>query len=196
MSERFRPSEIETSSGTGSYLGIIPVTITNFEDRTSEFDWADMFIDITLTSPNSQYPYTMSVLGSYDKEPNGNIKTCSLLKRVYNLFDSIGFEGGPNKEGALVDKEGKLIDNFEKYLHDNFLKQLGNKTLYAYAYKEQAKNGKVYTKVYPKFGTSESDLEGYVNFLKSKNLIKEVSESGNVVPTIDSNSDSSESMPF
>tara|TARA_R110000803_G_scaffold53048_1_gene108938 strand:+ start:8 stop:580 length:573 start_codon:yes stop_codon:yes gene_type:complete len=179
MSEKFRPDDMETS--TGSYLGIIPATITNFEDRTSEFDWADMFIDITLTSPNSQYPYTMSVLGSYDKEPNGDIKSCSLLKRAYNFFDSIGFEGGPDKTGAMVNKAGDVIENFEKHLHDNYLKQLANKTFFVYAYKEQAKNGKLYTKVYPKLGTDEKDFEGYVNFLKSKNLIKEVTETGNVV---------------
>jgi len=179
MSEKFRPQEMETS--TGSYLGIIPATITNFEDRTKEFDWADMFVDITLQSPNSQYPYTMSVLGSYDKEPDGSIKSCSLLKRAYNFFDAIGFEGGPDKTGTIVDKTGNVIESFEKHLHDNYLKQLVNKTFFIYAYKGLAKNGKSYTQVYPKLGTDEKDFEGYVNFLKSKNLIKEVSEDGNVV---------------
>lgn len=191
MSGRFRPDDIDSSSGGGNYLGIIPVTITNYDDRTAEFDWADMFIDVILTSPNSQYPYTMSILGSYDKEPNGDIKSCTLLRRAYAFFDAIGFKGGPDKTGKIVDENGVEIDSFEKHLHDNHLSSLANKTFYAYAYKEKAKVGdKTYTKVYPKLGTDEKDFEGYVNFLKSKNLIKEVTETGNVVPTVTANSDS------
>jgi hypothetical protein len=179
---RFRPADIaETKGSSGSYLGYIPVTINNFEDVTDNYDWADVFWNIELVSENSPYPYTMSILGSYEREPNGNIATNSLLKRLYNFFDVIGFEGGPDISGQMVDEKGDIIESFERFYHDNFLKK--HQQLYAYAYRERGKDGKVYTRVYPKLSNNQKDLEGYINFCKSKGIIKEVEENDTVAST-------------
>ena len=39
---------------------------------------------------------------------NGNIKTCTLLKRLYWLFDVVGFQGGPDVQGNWVDADGEV----------------------------------------------------------------------------------------
>jgi len=176
MSARFRPTEIEESKG--SYLGLIPVNITNFEDRTDEFKWADGFYEVTLKSDNSQYPYTMKVLGSHDREPSGHIKTSSFLKRLYSFFDAVNFEGGPDTEGNMVDGNGEKIESMEKFFHDSILPNVKSKQFFAYAYKEMGKDGKVYTVVYPKLSDSMEDLDGYIKFIKSKGVIKEVESNG------------------
>ena len=40
----FRP-EVKESSGT-NFLGVIEVGVIGFTNRSKEFDWADLFIDI------------------------------------------------------------------------------------------------------------------------------------------------------
>ena len=125
----------------------------------------------------------MKLAGSFDREPNGNIKTCTLLKRLYWLFDTIGFDGGPNVQGEMVDSDGNSID-LVNYLNINHVTDTLNPTTdyMAYIYKEAGRKdpSKTYTTVFPKLvpNTTEGkkDIEGYINFMKSKNLIKEVVE--------------------
>ena len=191
---RFRPPDLETSNfGESKFLGFCPVAITGYEDRSTEFDWADVFLQITLQIESSQYPVEMKVVGSYDREPNGNIKSCTVLKRLYWLFDNVGYEGGPNVQGDWVDGDGKEIDSIENVLNQE---HLGNPLTpkmeyYAYVYKEPGKKdpSKSYTTVYPRLlpntEKGRSELESYIAFLKGKNLIKEVdSTTGNSKPPL------------
>ena len=183
---RFRPTDIDkVSTGGSKFLGFLPVSILNYEDRSSEFNWADVFLSITLQSEGSQYTTELKIVGSYDREDNGNIQHCTLLKRLYWFFDLIGFEGGPNLKGDIVDADGNKIDNLEKFLHENYLVKPNTPDIfkyYAYIYKEQGKKdkSKSYTTVYPRLventDSGRKELEGYVNFLKSKNIIKEAEQ--------------------
>ena len=85
---RFRPTA--TANGVGSsFGGFMEGQIVEFNDRSDEFTGADIFIDVTFRVPNSQYPVIYSLKGTYDKEDNGNIKSCSLLNRIYYLFDAL-----------------------------------------------------------------------------------------------------------
>jgi len=185
-STRFRPSEIDTSSGGSSkWLGYCPVGILDWQSKADQFDWADVYLVVTLKVQDSQYPQEMKLAGSFDREPNGNIKTCTLLKRLYWLFDTIGFKGGPNVQGEMVDEDGNSID-LVNYLNINHVGDPLNPTMdfTAYIYKEAGRKDptKTYTTVFPKLtpNTTEGkkDLEGYINFMKSKNLIKEVVDGG------------------
>jgi len=184
MSERFRPADLDKSGDGGSkFLGYVPVGILSFEDRADQFDWADVYIVAQLSLEGSQYPQEMRLSGSFDKEPNGNIKTCTILKRLYWLFDTIGFEGGPDVRGNMVDENGESID-LVNHLDANFCTNpLEPKHEYlAYLYKELGRKdpSKTYTTVFPKLvhntPAGRKDIEGYINFMKSKNLIKEVEQ--------------------
>lgn len=197
---RYRPKDLDKSSGGSKFLGFLPVGLVSYEDRSSEYDWADVYLSVTLQSEGSQYPVEMKIVGSYDREPGGNIESCTLLKRVYWLFDAIGFQGGPNVQGEWVDEEGNPIDNIENHLNEKYL---GNPLVpkmdyYAYVYKEPGKKdpSKAYTTVYPRLVSNteknRSELESYIAFLKGKNLIKEVT-STNTIATPNSSPQTSDS---
>lgn len=183
MSEtRFRPTELETSGGS-NFLGFVECGIVDYEDRADQFDWADVYIVAVLNLKNSQYPQELRIVGSYDKEPNGNIVTCTLLKRLYAFFDAIGFNGGPNVQGEMVDEKGESI-NLVDYLNHNHITNVlkpEHKHL-VYLYKEAGRKdpSKSYTVAFPRIAPNtpqgRRDLEGYINFMKSKNLIKEVQQ--------------------
>ena len=184
MSGRFRPSDLATSSDGGSkFLGYVPVGITSFEDRADQFDWADVYIVAQLALEGSQYPQEMRLAGSFDREPNGNIKTCTILKRLYWLFDTIGFDGGPDVTGKMVDANGESIDLVNHLDANHCTNPLEPKHEYlAYLYKEQGRKdpSKTYTTVFPRLvpntPAGRKELEGYINFMKSKNLIREVQD--------------------
>ena len=178
----FRPIDLETASDGGSkFLGFVKCGIVDYADKSDLYDWADVYLEVTLKIEGSQYPNIMKVLGSYDKEPDGTIKTCSLLKKVYRLFDVLGFKGGPDVNGQMVDETGKPISNIATYLNQNHLASNPlepDMKYYAYVYKEQGKDpSKVYTTTYPRLTLNNekgrAELESFVDFLKSKNLIKE-----------------------
>jgi len=184
MSGRFRPADLATASDGGSkFLGYVPVGITSYEDRADQFDWADVYIVCQLAVEGSQYPQEMRLAGSFDREPNGNIKTCTILKRLYWLFDTIGFEGGPDVQGNMVDENGDSID-LVNHLDANFCTNPlePSHDYLVYMYKEQGRKdpSKTYTTAFPKLvpntPAGRKDLEGYINFMKSKNLIKEVQD--------------------
>lgn len=179
---RFRPEDLDKApDGGGRFLGFLPVAIMGFEDKTDLFDWADVFLSVTLQIEGSQYPVEMKVVGSYDKEANGNIKTCTLLKRLYWLFDVVGFQGGPDVQGNWVDADGESIDNLALYLDENHCTNplVPKFDAYGYVYKEPGRKDKTkaYTTVYPRLVSNtdkgRTELEGYIAFLKGKNLIKE-----------------------
>ena len=179
----FRPIDLETASDGGSkFLGFVKCGIVDYADKSDLYDWADVYLEVTLKIEGSQYPNIMKVLGSYDKEPDGTIKTCSLLKKVYRLFDVLDFKGGPDVNGQMVDETGKPISNIATYLNQNHLASNPlepDMKYYAYVYKEQGKKdpSKVYTTTYPRLTLNNekgrAELESFVDFLKSKNLIKE-----------------------
>lgn len=208
MSTRFRPADLDTSSDGGSkFLGYVPCGITGYEDRSDQFDWADVYIVISLSLEGSQYPQEMRLSGSFDREPNGNIKTCTILKRLYWFFDTIGFEGGPNVQGEMVDENGESID-LVNHLESNFITSSLNdprNNFLAYLYKEQGRKdpSKTYTTVFPKLventPSGRKDLEGYINFMKSKNLIKEVQQgvaTNTVVQPVNGQMTDSSEPPF
>ena len=178
---RFRPN-VTSNSGGGQFGGFMEGQIVEYIDRSEEFDWADIFIDVVFRVPASQYPVNYSLKGTYDREDNGNIKSCSLLNRIYYLFDAIGFKGGPNVVGEWEDADGVTIPKIDDYLSKNHIKDnaVTNETypFHIYVYKEWiADKGKAYTRVCPKIVMNTSkgitDLKSYVAFLRQKGILKE-----------------------
>lgn len=159
-------------SGGGDWLGIKTGTINKITDESSKYDWADVYLVVEFMVEGSEYPRVMKIAGSYDKEPNGMIKDCSLLKKVTYFFDAINEMGGPNQDGSWVDENEAPVADIVAHLQ----KYMGQK-LTIYVFKELAKNGQAYTRVHnkvlPVSAKSEEELTGYINFLKSKGFLKE-----------------------
>ena len=172
----FKP---EVSSSI-SFLGPIEVGIIGFTDKSGDFDWADVFIEVELSVKNSDYSNRMSILGRLDKDANGDITGGSVLKRMYNMFDTFGWKAGLNIKGAFEDEHGNVIDNIGKFLEERYTtKELD---YVVYAYKKKPKPGKkVYTEIYPKLYLNNNEGRTQcltdVEWLKSKGIIQEADAS-------------------
>tara|TARA_R100001530_G_scaffold9709_1_gene9779 strand:- start:774 stop:1385 length:612 start_codon:yes stop_codon:yes gene_type:complete len=181
----FKP---EVSKSINNYLGICEFGITNFEDKSAQFDWADIFIELTVKQRGSDFDRIIQIKGNLDKE-GGKITGGSVLKRLYQFFEEIGCEAGVNIDGDWEDSEGNKITNIANYLNDRFLKHDKDKNgnsnyeptmdYLAYFYKEQPKvpGGKSYTrawnKVYKNLAGNKEKLQSDVNWMKSKGYLKE-----------------------
>ena len=84
----FRPET--KSSGGSNFYGITPIAILGFEDKSNEFDWADLFIDVEVKQQGSDYTKSLRIAGNIEKDANGKITGGTALKRVYGFFDVIG----------------------------------------------------------------------------------------------------------
>ena len=170
----FRP---EIKQGPSKFFGICEVSILKYEDKSDQFDWADIFIDITVQQKGSEYSRNLKIAGALDKDSNGLITGGSVLKRLYNFFDAVGCSAGINVKGGWEDEEGTVIDKIEDYLADRFVAQSTAEykpvsyDYLAYFYKEQPKvpGGKSYTrawnKIYKNLTGNKEKLQSDVNFL-------------------------------
>jgi len=188
----FKPEKKEVG---GDWLGYKPMGIESITDKADQFDWADVYLEFAMKTEGSKYPRTMYLAGSFDREENGSgdIKESSLLKRIYHVFDILGFDGGVNIKGKFEDandnpiKIGEVLS--EKFAPDTPFDDPEMKYI-GYIYKEAPKkggNGKTYTRVhhYIHHNTNEgmAFCKDRINFLKTKGYIKEASEDQlNAVP--------------
>ena len=174
----FKP---ETNSSPISFLGAIEVGILGFKDKSSMFDWADVFIEVELSVKNSEYSNRMSICGRLDKDAEGKITGGSVLKRMYNLFDILNCSAGLNINGTFEDEEGKEIEDIGAYLNNRFKTDKHDFVAYAYKKKPKKAGDKVYTEVYPKLylntpgGTAQCEKD--IAWLKGKGYIKEADAS-------------------
>ena len=67
----FRPKE---SSGSNFY-GVCKFAILGFEDKSSEFDWADLYLNVEIKQEGSDYTKELRITGNLEKDAKGNI-TC------------------------------------------------------------------------------------------------------------------------
>lgn len=198
---RFRPDP--PSDAGGSFLGFQEVGILDFRDEASKYDWADVYITTSLALKTSKYPVDLKVAGSWNKDTNGNIEKSTLLNAIYYLFDAIGYEGGPNRQGEWENEKGSKIDIVNelnlKFSHDNPLTD-PKFDYYVYVYKQWNENDKkAYTRVARKIVKNNEegrkDLKSWISFMKDKGHLKEWDESipgPNSNPTVPSSIDSSE----
>ena len=179
----FRP---EMSSNT-SYFGICAIALNNFEDKSSQFDWADIFIDVTVNQEGSEYTRNLKIAGSFEKDASGNITGGSVLKRMYVFFDAIGCKAGLNVKGEWEDENGTPIQDIAKYLNDNFIEVSFpdseiDYNFIAYIYKEKPKKDgekawtRVYHKIYANSEANKTKLDSDVQWLKGRGVIKEASD--------------------
>lgn len=180
----FKP---EVTNGTFvNYHGICEFGLLEFRDKSDDFDWADVFIEVLIKQKDSEYDRVLQIKGSYEKE-GGKITGGSVLKRMYQFFDEIGCSAGVDVNGKWEDENGDTIKDIAKYLNDNFI--VGNSETYepnmdfiGYFYRENPKTpgGKSYTRIWNKIYKNKAEnkpkLEKDVNWMKSKGYIKEMTD--------------------
>ena len=179
----FRP---EMSSGS-SFYGICEIALNNFEDKSSQFDWAAIFINLTVNQKGSEYTREIKIAGSLERDGGGNITGGSVLKRMYVFFDAIGCKAGLNVKGEWEDAEGKPIEDIASYLNTNFsqvaMPDAGLDYNYlAYIYKEKPKKDgdkawtRTYHKIYQNSEANKAKLDDDIKWLKGKGVIKEATD--------------------
>tara|TARA_R100000329_G_scaffold94692_1_gene78743 strand:+ start:211 stop:807 length:597 start_codon:yes stop_codon:yes gene_type:complete len=179
----FKP-EMKSSDFT-SFTGVCEFGILEFKDRSGEFDWADLFLEVLVKQKGSDFDRTLQIKGSFDKE-NGKITGGSTLKKMYHFFEQIGCDAGLNVNGGWETAEGEEIEDIAKYLNKHHVHANGTDTpnldYLGYFYKEQPKvpGGKSYTRVlarvYKKNDANVTKLEDDVKWMKSKGYLKEFVE--------------------
>jgi len=180
----FKP---ESNGSFTDYLGICDIALMDFKDKSADFDWADIFIEITVKQKGSDYDKPLQIKGSLDRE-NGVVTGGSVLKRMYHFFEQIGCGAGINVQGEWEDENGDKIDNIAEYLNERFAcismpdNPPDDYPYIAYFYKEQPKvpGGKSYTRVFHKAyqnkDGNKAKLENDVKWMKSKGYLKEMTD--------------------
>ena len=135
-----------TKAGGANWLGIKTGVLHNVIDETAKYDWADLYLVVEFKVEGSEYPRVCKIVGSFDKEPDGRIKDCTLLKRITFLLEALGEDGGVNQHGAWVNENEEPIADIAQYLTENYK---GTECT-IYVFKELAKNGQAYTRVHNK----------------------------------------------
>ena len=179
----FKP---ESNGSFTDYLGVCEFAIMDFKDKSADFDWADIFIEITVKQKGSDYDRPLQIKGSLEKE-GGKVTGGSVLKRMYHFFEQIGCSAGINVKGEWEDEKGEKIKDIASYLSDNFLSAVipGTNPSYnylGYFYKETPKvpGGKAYTRVFTKVYQNKEEnkakLTSDVQWMKSKGYLKEMTD--------------------
>ena len=179
----FKPEETKTNS----FNGICECTIVDIQDKSAQFDWADIYLQVTLLQNGSKYTRNANIVGGFDKEPNGNVTGGSVIKRMYAFFAAINCDAGINIKGEWEEANGDKIDSIVEYLNQFVTKWDGESSgsdgkYLAYFYKQAPKKpGKqaynvAHYRMYPNGGNCKEQLQKDIDWMKSKGYIKEYDE--------------------
>lgn len=187
----YRPQKEKTNNGKldgpPPWLGFQDAKILSFEDMSSNYEWADVYLIIEIKTRNSEYSNKMRITGSFEKE-NGVIQDSSLLRKLYSLFDALNFGGGINKEGAWVTKVDEPITDIATFLNNNYTDTTDTEiypfTVYVYKTEVTNKNTgekNVYTRVDSRIARSDNpksvaDFKSYIEWAKKNEVIVEYNE--------------------
>ena len=181
----FKPAAKESSGNNSKYTGICQLGIVGFKDRSSEFDWADVYLEVEVAVKDSEYTRNIRIKGSFEKDVNGTITGGSVINRVYKFFGDIQCSAGINMQGKWESEDGTPINDIASYLNDNYSENnmpgVDPEHKYVgYIYKElNKKTGSTYNvvhhRLFPNTSKGNVDLADHVKWMKSNGFIKEAS---------------------
>jgi hypothetical protein len=116
----FKPEIKEFSDSSNKFLGVNNFAILGFQDKSGDFDWADLYIEVEVQQEFSDYSRKLQIKGSFDKDDKGLISGGSVLKRLYTFFEAIGCTAGLTVEGKWEDENGEKIESIREYLGKHF----------------------------------------------------------------------------
>ena len=172
----FKPKS--TGGGGNKFTGICEPHIVGYKDRSAEFDWADVFIEVEVGIKDSEYTRTLRIRGSFDKDDKGNISGGSVINRMYKFFGDIGCAAGITFQGKWELEDGTAIDSIEDYLNKNHVGNAQSFPYLAYIYKEEnKKSGKTFNSVhyrmFPNTSKGNTDLASHIQWMKTIGYLKE-----------------------
>tara|TARA_R110000824_G_scaffold129621_11_gene291185 strand:- start:319 stop:930 length:612 start_codon:yes stop_codon:yes gene_type:complete len=189
----FKPTATTTVS---NFTGICPCTIVSIEDKSANFEWADIYLQVTLLQDGSKYTRNANIVGAFEKEGN-NVTGGSVIKRMYSFFSAINCDAGINIKGEWEDSAGTKIDDIAEFL-SQYAEDWDGETpgkdgkYLAYFYKQAPKKpGKqayniAHYKIYPNGGNCKEQLQGDIDWMTSKGYIKVDTGEAQPVNSVDS----------
>jgi len=179
----------KTSSSNNDFTGYFEAGVMKVEDKSDQYDWADIWVDVHFTLKGSQFPQVHAIKGSFDKEADGTIQANKMVRHFNYFKDAIGFSGGINTEGEWETEDGQPIDDICDALnrHINTMNGSDNPMLeaplnfYIYLFREAPKKSgdRVYKRVLGKICSNDAkgkaELQSYVTYMQQKGFIKEAS---------------------
>ena len=175
--------------GPAPWFGVQRASIQDFTDDSEKFGWAEVYLRVSLNVEGSKYPRDMKINGSFEKDAEGNVVDCTLLRRINYLADALNWDGGVNAKGQWVDGSDEVIADIGGYLTGKFgavpFEDNDVFNFLVYIYPRQGKDGKIYNEVYPRMMSfspgNATELERYINYLKTNGFLKEA-DTTNTVP--------------
>ena len=177
---------IKPEKGSGksvNFYGICDIAILSFQDKSNQYDWADIYLDVTIKQEGSDYTKSIRITGSLERGPDGSVTGGSVLNRLYHFFDVLDIKAGINAKGDWETEDGTPIDNIADYLNENHAEGIdSNPTTFpylAYVFKEKPKQpgGKVFTRVHHKINVNtpkgRKQIEDDMNWMRQKGFLKE-----------------------
>ena len=174
----FRPKASSSGGGNSKYTGLCEMGIIGFTDKSSQFDWADIFIEVEVGIKDSEYSRHIRIRGSFDKDEKNNITGGSVLNRIYKFFGDIECTAGVNLKGKWETEDGKAIKDMAKYLNDNHSDKLHSHPYLGYVYKELNKKtqkayNSVHYRLFPNNSTGKLDLSSHIKWMKTNGYLNE-----------------------
>jgi len=185
----FKPEQKEFTS----FTGLCECAVVGFENKSGQFDFADVLIEVELKQRDSDYTRKMSVMGTIEKDANGVVTGGNAITRIYALFSTLGCGAGINLNGEWEDENGDAISDIEDYLSSRFAqsKDTTNYDKTAYFYKEipKAPGKPPYVKVMPLLQNNDAKgkaaVESSVKWRKDKGYLKEFTGSATPAEPVD-----------
>ena len=175
----------KSSNETNNFYGICDIAVLSFLDKSENYEWADVYLEIDIKQKGSDYTKSIRLAGSLDRDPDGSVTGGSIINRLYHFFEVLGVSAGINAQGGWETESGQPIEDIAKYLNDNHSVGTNSEPTsfpyLAYVYKEKPKEkgGKVYTRVHHKINHNSEEgrrkLTDDINWFKGKGYIKEAS---------------------
>jgi hypothetical protein len=165
-----------SSSNGNKFAGLCELAIIGFEDKSAQFEWADIFIEAEVRVKGSEYSRAIKIKGSLEKDNKGKVTGGSVLNRMYKFFADIGCTAGINAKGEWEDDSGNPIKDIAKYLLTNH--KSSGEDFVGYIYKEpNKKTGKAYNtchyRIWPNTSTGHIELASHVKWMKTNGYLKE-----------------------
>jgi hypothetical protein len=176
----FKPLS-ETSAGS-KFLGIKPISIV--EVTADQSKGYEVFLKVKVLIEGSDYENDFAIIGNFDRAPDGRITNCSVLKKINKLFETVEDDGGVDIHGKWVDGNDSPIQDIGAYLTSKYGGGTAKYPYIGYVYKKEVGNKK-YTEIYPYIEKNNENgiksLNGYIDFIKSKGILKEAEDESVIV---------------
>ena len=186
-----------------SFNGICECAIVGFEDKSSDYEWADQCIRVTVKQKGSSYTRTLDIKGDVDKTAEGVVTGGNFFNRLYRFLTTVGWDGGLNIKGEWEDGNGNAIEDIADYLTSRFAVDENNITDYPYIgyfYKSKPRTpgGESYNRAIGVLEQNNGDgskkLQDDVNWRKGKGYLEEFDPSAPVPETADLKLDALENL--